>query len=126
MKTERLPNGNLLVHAPLQLRRVSNRRLILAPEAAAEPAHDLLVRIARAHRWLLDLENGRYESPTALAASLGMDRSNFMRELTLSDLAPDVVRALLAGDLPPDLAIARLQKIAAAPWATQKKALGLP
>lgn len=123
--TSILPNGNVLVRVPFSIRRVSNRRRVFVPEATVESVASIVARIEQARKWAAMLEAGEAAGPKALADELGMDRSNFVRELSLATLSPKIVRRLLEGNPPPDLTLAKLRGLRTVVWSEQERALGL-
>ena len=124
--TTRLPNGNVLVHVPMNLVRVSNRRRVIVPETPlGESAETIVARIGQARQWAAALEAGEAAGPKALADDLAMDRSNLVRDLTLATLSPKIVRRLLEGNPPPDLTLAKLRGLRTTVWSEQERALGL-
>ena len=121
-----LPDGNVLVHVPFAIRRVSNRRRIIVPETPdRESTRTILGRIGRARKWAAMLEAGEPENPKALADELGMDRSNLARDLVLASLSPVIVRRILSGDPPARLTLAKLRSLRTVVWSEQERALGL-
>ena len=96
----------VVVHIPVRFYRRNGRQMILTdgePSAAATPERKanqtLIEAIAKAHRWQEQLESGEYPSIEDLAQSLGVDRTYVGRMLRLTSLAPDIVEAILRGDL---------------------------
>ena len=75
--------------------------------------------IAKAYRWQTQLESGEYSSLDDLAAANGIDRSYLGRILRLTSLAPDIVEAILAGDEPEGLSLAKLRSDLPVVWAEQ-------
>jgi len=124
-------DGNhLVVRIPLQFKRRGGRKEIIAPEGpvpqASVPARTnrpLVLAVARAHRWRELLESGRYATIRELAADLGLDNSYVARILRLSLLAPDIVEAIVQGNEPDGLSLARLVNLPA-PWPQQRQLLG--
>ena len=55
--------------------------------------------IAKGHRWQTQLESGEYASLEGLAKDVGCDRTCVGRMLRLTSLAPDIIEAILRGDL---------------------------
>jgi len=66
--------------------------------------------VARAHRWLRLLEEGRFNSVSELAEAVNLDPSLVRRNLNLTLLRPDLVRRILAGDEPDGLSLRGLLK----------------
>jgi hypothetical protein len=75
------------------------------------------------------LFSGHDDSVEAMAVGLGLRRDNLAVLLRLSYLAPEIVRAILAGQHPVELTPTRLIALSRGlphDWAEQKRALGLP
>jgi len=85
----------------------------------------MVVAIARADRWKELIEGGRYATVAEMAAAMGMDVSYVARILRLSLLAPDIVEAIMRGDEPDGLSLARLLDIPPY-WPEQRKKWGFP
>ena len=58
-------------------------------------ATSLQLALARRHRWLTMLESGEAKSLKEIAALGGVDSSYVSRKVSLTTLAPDIVRAIL-------------------------------
>jgi len=120
-------DGRLVIHIPMQFRRRSGRKEILMP-AGSDKRHPgeapiykpLAVAIARAHRWQELLSRGRFESISELAAAVGIDRGYVRRLLSLTLLAPDIIAAILAGNEPSGLSLARLTRGMPVRWDEQR------
>ena len=132
-RTARLEGDILVIHIPMRFKRRGGRKEIVVPPGlqAAEPpgkrAHGpLAVAVARAHRWLDLLDEGRFESVSALARHIGVDHSYVRRLLDLALLAPDIVAAILRGDEPSGLSLARLRAGVPIPWEDQRRKFGFP
>lgn len=65
--------------------------------------------LARAFRWQRLLEDGRFDSISAIAAAEKIDRGYVGAVLRLTLLAPDIVEAILSGRCG-ELGVARLLK----------------
>ena len=68
----------------------------------------LVVALARAFRWQELLETGKFSSIASLAKRLKVDRAYVSRILNLTLLAPDIVEAIMNGDEPSGLSLAKL------------------
>jgi hypothetical protein len=103
---------SVTVVVPMTIRRRGGRKQIIGPDGApvraggdaagvattrGDPA--LIKALARAFRWRRMLEEGRYGSIRELAAAEGVDRAYVGRVLNLTLLAPEVVEAVLDGNL---------------------------
>jgi len=120
----------VVVHIPAQFRKRNGQQMIIVGEdgrpidarPSAKPKDDrrvnrtLVEAIAKAHRWQEQLESGEYPSVDDLAQSLRVDRSYVSRLLQLTSLAPDLVEAILRGDEPDGLSLAKLRKILPVRW----------
>ncbi len=130
---ELVEEGNhLVVRIPLTFKRRGGRKEIISrgiqhsessqPRRTNKP---LVVAIARAHRWKELIESGRYTTVAEMAAAMGIDMSYLARILRLSLLAPDIVEAIMRGDEPSGLSLARLLDIPSS-WSEQRKKWGFP
>ena len=70
--------------------------------------------MAKAYRWQEQLESGQYASLEELAAADGVDRTYVSRILRLTSLSPEIVEAILNGNEPKGISLAKLHKEAAA------------
>ena len=116
----------ILIHVPMRFKRRGGRKEIVLPDAGAQAGKPtpLLAALARAHRWQRMLEDGEAKGVTALAQRLGLERSYVARTLRLALLAPDIVDAVLNGEEPSGLSLARLAKAVPMLWNEQRKTLG--
>ena len=119
----------LVVSVPLTIKRRGGRKQVIAPDGrspgAAEPPRtnaSLALTIARAHRWRLLLEEGRYASIRELALAAGVDNSYVARLLRLTLLTPDLVEAILEGTEPSGLSLEKLYR-APLEWESQRHGL---
>jgi hypothetical protein len=123
---------HLVVRIPLTFKRRGGRKEIITTgcQASESPRScrtnkPLVVAIARAHRWKGLIEGGRYATVAEMAAAMGMDASYVARILRLSLLAPDIVEAIMRGDEPSGLSLARLLDIPPY-WTEQRKKWEFP
>lgn len=101
------------------------RKLILMPQAldgenpeAHTPAQETIITaLARAFAWSEMLERGEVTSISDLARRLEVDSSYIDRVLRLATLAPDIIKAILQGQEPNGLSLARLTKTLSEDWA---------
>ena len=122
-------NGNdLVVRIPMKLKRRSGRKQIIVPDGLAydeptAPPQDAIVdALTRAHHWQHLIDEGHYSSITELAEALKLDRSYVGRLLRLTLLAPDIIEAILRGEEPSGLSLARLTKEIPMLWDEQREA----
>ncbi|MBS4001767.1 MAG: recombinase family protein [Afipia sp.] len=99
----------------------------LAPPSAniGQPDPKLVQAIVRAHAWLRDLRAGKFDSVEALAASVKLHPKVVRQELRYAFLAPSITEAILTGEQPPTLTLARIPKTLPLTWSGQCRALGL-
>lgn len=118
-------SASITVHVPLAIRRRPGRRTVVGPGGKQwQPtrANPVLVKaLARAFRWRRMLEEGRYESISAIAAAERLDRGYVGTVLRLTLLAPELVEAILNGTS--NVGLARLLEPFPVEWQTQVSAL---
>ena len=125
-------NGNLHIHIPMLIRRMQGRKTIIAPEAldgdipgAPEPVQTAIIKaLARAFSWADILESGKVGSISELARNLDVDGSYVARILRLTTLAPDIVEAILNGEEPYGLSLAKLIQTFPEEWGEQRQIFG--
>lgn len=125
-------NGNLQIHIPMIIRRMRGRKTVIAPEAldgenpgAREPVQTAIVQaLARAFSWADILETGQIKSISELARTLDVDGSYVARILKLTTLAPDIVEALINGEEPNGLSLAKLTQSFPEDWTEQRRQFG--
>ena len=125
-------NGNLQIHIPMLIRRMQGRKTVIAPEAldgkipgAREPVQTAIVQaLARAFSWADILETGQVKSISELALNLDVDGSYVARILKLTTLAPDIVEAIINGEEPNGLSLAKLTRNFPEDWAEQRRQFG--
>jgi hypothetical protein len=125
-------NGNLQIHIPMLIRRMRGRKMIFAPHAldgktpgAAVPVQAAVIQaLARAFSWVEILETGQVKSISELARNLEVDSSYVTRILKLTTLAPDIVEAIINGEEPDGLSLARLIQSFPEEWSEQRTLLG--
>ena len=92
------------------------------PSPQADPA--LVKAIARARRWFGDLANGTVPSLAALAEREKLHPRSITQILPLAFLAPDIVKAAIAGRLPRGLGLTRLAD-PPMDWTAQRRQIGI-
>jgi len=124
--------GNLHIHIPMLIRRMRGRKVIIAPNALDGDVSDspgtvqtaIVQALARASSWAEVLESGEVKSISDLAMNLDVDNSYVARILKLSTLAPDIVEAILNGEEPTGLSLAKLTKTFPTDWDEQRAMFG--
>ncbi len=92
--------------------------------AASSPCSKRLRSIAKSHRWQAQLESGECPSLEDLAKDVGCDRTYVGRMLRLTNLAPDIIEAILCGDEPDGLSLDKLRKKLPVGWEEQREVYG--
>ncbi len=124
-RVEFLPSGNARVTVPMEIRNFAGRkRLIFAELPPAEP-DPVVVNLARGFRWQKMLNEGRFDTTTALAREIGVNESYVARTIRLTWLSPRIIEAAVNGTLPSDISLARLYQCNSPLWEEQEQALGL-
>jgi hypothetical protein len=98
----------ITVHVPMTLRKRGGRKLVVTPDGAPwapRPRVDnaMVKALARAFRWRKMLDTGVYATLEDLARAKGVAPSYISRVLRLTQLAPDLVEAILDGRQPAEL-----------------------
>ncbi len=108
-------------------RRGVEARLLIGDGKTSPPPDEALVALVRkGHRRWEKLVNGEVGSVQELAKAEGVHASDIGRSLHIAFLAPDIIKAILAGRQPAELTATQLRRIGNLPieWAHQKAMLG--
>lgn len=117
----------------IQIKRLDGKRMLLSPDGhdlfmpvRPEPKPHLVTAIGQAYDWYDTLmESGM--SISALAKQLATSESRIHKLLPLTYLAPDILKRVLTGDLPPSLTLNDLLTAAChLDWQAQRHYLSLP
>jgi hypothetical protein len=123
--TKGIPS-TITVHVPLKLTIRGGRKTILGdfsrPATRTRFDDSIIKAIARAHRWRALIEDGQYSSITELAKAQGVNQSYACRLLRLTNLAPDIIEAIL-DRFGSNLTLAALMKPFPANWNGQRAQL---
>jgi len=105
-------DGCRTLSVPIQIKRRGGRKQVALPngekgtprpwDVAATP---IQLALARGHRWLAMLETGEVGSLKEIAKREGVDNSYVSRMVNLTNLAPDIVEAILDNSLPDGLTL---------------------
>ena len=105
-------DGRLTLSVPIQFKRRAGRKQVTLssgepgkPRPWDSAATALQLALARGHRWLRMLESGEAKSLREIAALEGVDNSYVSRMVDLTNLAPDIVDAILLNELPDHLTL---------------------
>ena len=91
----------------------------------SETRATLVASIARGRRWLTELTSDATANAGTIAEREGCSVRKVNMTISLAFLAPDLVKAAIAGRLPHGMGVARLADLPAE-WARQHQMLGLP
>lgn len=126
-------DGRLTLIVPIQIKRRSGRKLVTLPNGESATPRPwrtaptpLQLALARGHRWLAMLESGDVKSLKEIAALEGVDNSYVSRMVNLTTLAPDIVAAILADNLPDHITLFELAVDPPALWDAQRERLTSP
>lgn len=115
---------------PVSFRRRGGRRIIIAPEgvkpekSTLRPDETLIHGVAKARRWQVMYEQGKFASLEAFAEKFHLNKSYAARVMRLNLLAPDIREAILDGRQPRGLKLAEMMKPFPAEWHLQRDAFG--
>lgn len=110
----------MTIHVPFRAVKCGGRKEMQLPEGATQarkPDNTLIKALARAFRWKRMLETGEFATIAELAGREGIAPSYMTRVLRLTQLAPDIVEAILDGKQGPEVTLARLMEPLPAEWA---------
>lgn len=126
-----LDGSAITVRLPLTIRKRGGRKVITSPAGEqqwtpARPRIDntLIRALARAFRWKVMLESGRFATVSEVAQAEKLDRSFVSHVLHLTLLAPDLVEAILDGKQPATLQLQPLMRGFPATWEEQRSLHG--
>jgi site-specific DNA recombinase len=118
-------DGQLSLEMPIQTKKVDGHCRIVHPFGGDTPKQDSIIRaIRRAQLWEGMLCDGEAKNVAELSKKVGFKEGYVRQLLTLNNLAPDIVSAILAGNEPDGLSLARLRRGFPDNWAEQRRALG--
>jgi hypothetical protein len=124
------PDGRtMVVSIPISFRRQGGRKAVVTPSHAASwspppPRIDntIVKALVRAHRWRSMLESNTFASVRELAKAEKINESYLCRVLRLTLLSPKLTEAILNGQQPESLNLARLLKSLPVEWDKQAAA----
>ena len=90
-----------------------------------KPDQKFVRALACAHARMRDLTTGRFANLEALAEAEGVHPKKMAQELRLAFLAPDILAAILQGDLPAGLTLTAVLPTLPLSWAAQRRAIEL-
>lgn len=112
--------------------RTNGLTTVIAPQAldgeitgAQEPVQSAVLQaLGRAFSWVDILESGQIRSISELARTLDVDGSYVPPHPQADDPAPDIVEALINGEEPNGLSLAKLTQTFPEDWAEQRRQFG--
>lgn len=113
------------ITTPFKVRKRGGRKLILTPDGTPFPTprtrvdSALLKALARGFRWKKMLEEGDYQTLEEIAKAEDINPSYVSRLLRMTLLSPEIVEAILAGQQPQELTMARAMQPFSNVWADQ-------
>jgi len=107
---------------PWQVRQPGSATII-ETDGERQPDAKLVQPIVRAHAWLRDLKNNKFDTVEALAASVKLHPKLLRQELRYAFLAPPIIAAILNGDQSQILSLARIPKTLPLAWPEQCRTL---
>lgn len=88
------------------------------------PNLELVRALARAHRRMRYLVEGKFRSIDELAKSEKTHSKALRQELRLASLSPDITEPILNGEQPPDLSLSKMLTELPLSWLEQRRLLG--
>lgn len=128
-------NGQRVTLVPLAIKRRQHRKLLIPPSPTSGHAfaggvdESMIKTLGKAFHWKRLLDEGRYPNATDLATGLRLEPGWVAEVLRLTQLAPDIVEAILHGRQPRHLNLHALrgrQDVLPRDWAAQRRLLGFP
>ena len=126
-KLEKDKDGNPVIVVPFHIRHLGPRQSIVLDcgskfkDVVNEP---LPKSIILAHQYAQMLESGRYSTVLELAKALKLDRSYVARTLSLVNLAPDIIVAVMQGKTPLEMTLAKAVNNLPEDWQEQREMFG--
>ncbi|KJS44331.1 MAG: bacteriophage-like protein [Roseovarius sp. BRH_c41] len=115
----------ITLHIPFRRVKRGGRKEMQLPDGASGHSkmdNTLIKALARAFRWKRMLETGEFATIAEMAERQGIAPSYMTRVLRLTQLAPDIVEAILNGKQgPKDLTLARMLEPFPAIWMKQRE-----
>ena len=127
---KKLVNGNIEVTIDTRLKYDGHKTVIVQPDtepAALDP--DTMTALQKAvvqgFQYRDALESGQVRSVSELARQESQERAFLFRALSLVNLAPDIIQAIVKGTEPDKLSLARLRKAIPDDWDEQRQLFGM-
>jgi len=125
-------DGGIRIHVPMRLKHKAGRKVVIAPKALdgdipgapSAKQEAILTAIATSWEWAELVESGQVENVTELARKVKFGYPYTMRILSLVNLSPDVVEAIVYGREPDGLSLQRLVTGFPDDWEEQGRKMG--
>ena len=123
--SEVMPNGNVRITIPIQLRKTARGKVIAVAEnlTAVQSQTPLLTAIGCGILWQQWLDEGLFGGVSELARHLGKERAIVSHTLQLALLSPEIIHLAIIGALPDHITLKSLKTGLPADWEEQKKFL---
>ena len=125
-RTVRRDGDAIVIDIPVRFHRRNGQHKVVPQAGSADDGREngerndaLVTAIAKAYRWQEQLESHEYSGLEDLAAANGVDRTYVGRILRLTSLAPEIVEAILEGNEPEGISLARLRADLPVVWRDQ-------
>ncbi len=123
---EKLVNGNIAVTLNIRLKYDGHKTVIIQPEQKAETLDietmsPLQKALVQGFQYRDALENGEVANVSELARRENQECAFLFRALSLVNLAPDIIEAILDGTEPSALTLSRLRSGIPEDWNEQRK-----
>ena len=127
---ERLVNGNIKVTIPIHLKYNGCKTVIHQPEVELaeldpETMSPLQKAVIQGFQYRDMLESGKVATVSELAQKVKQERAFLFRTLSLVNLAPDIIEAILNGKEPATITLSKLRKGFPEDWDEQRKLFGI-
>ena len=125
----RLQGGELEVTIPIRLKYDGHKTVIHLPEDAPLPLdaatmNPMQKALVQGMRFRDAIEAGEAKSVSDLARKARMERVFLFHSLEMVNLAPDIVKAILDGNVPDGFTLACLRKGIPDDWDDQRREFG--
>ena len=122
---------SFVISLPVTLKRSGIEMKLIIPNGEIATAHPSSVEaiqkaLSKALSWNQALVTGSTPSMTCLAKENNVTQRYIAHLIKLAFLAPDIMVAIIKGDIPSDLSLDRLKKGFPLDWKEQRKTLGFP
>ena len=127
---KKLVNGNIEVTIDTRLKYDGHKTVIVQPDTELPALNpDTMTALQKAvvqgFQYRDALESGQVRSVSELARQESQERAFLFRALSLVNLAPDIIQAIVKGTEPDKLSLARLRKAIPDDWDEQRQLFGM-